>query len=158
MKCVLKTNDGVMIKSIDTANTTLELTTDVSEAYNYVNGEWFAKSELEFLQFHFKKDYPQVMEMHCEWVKENNNNEENSSSMFTYQEAPMPIGEPVEIQNRVDEEEEVEEEELDEPINPNVYTIEIDHTVGDYNAADVVNTIETVDNTGPNLTFTNVLF
>ena len=156
MKCVLKTNDGVMIKSIDTANTTLELTTDVGEAYNYVNGEWFAKSELEFLQFHFKKDYPQVMEMHCEWVKENNNNEENSSSMFTYQEAPMPIGEPVEMGDRV--EEELDEEELDEPINPGVYTIEIDHTVGDYNAADVVNTIETVDNTGPNLAFTNVLF
>lgn len=151
MKCVLKTNDGVMIKSIDTANTTLELTTDVSEAYNYVNGEWFAKSELEFLQFHFKKDYPQVMEMHCEWVKENNSNEEK---MFTYQE--MPIGEPVEMGGRVEEEE--VEEEFAEPINPNVYTIEIDHTVGDYNAADVVNTIETVDNTRPNLTFTNVLF
>lgn len=149
MKCVLKTNDGVMIKSIDTANTTLELTTDVSEAYNYVNGEWFAKSELEFLQFHFKKDYPQVMEMHCEWVKENNNNEENSSSMFTYQEAPMPIGEPVEMGDRVEE-----VEELDEPINPNVYTIEIDHTVGDYNAADVANTIGIAATTGPNLTFT----
>ena len=138
MKCVLKTNDGVMIKSIDTANTTLELTTDVDEAYNYVNGEWFAKSELEFLQFHFKKDYPQVMEMHCEWVKENNNNEENSSSMFTYQEAPMPI----------------EEDIPNEPINPGVYTIEMNHTVGVYNAADVVNTIGIVANTGPNLTFT----
>ena len=152
MKCVLKTNDGVMIKSIDTANTTLELTTDVNEAYNYVNGEWFAKSELEFLQFHFKKDYPQVMEMHCEWVKENNNNEENSSSMFTFQEAPMPIDEPMEMGGRV------EEDIPNEPINPGVYTIEIDHTVGDYNAADVVNTIETVDNTRPNLAFTNVLF
>jgi len=142
MKCVLKTNDGVMIKSIDTANTTLELTTDVGEAYNYVNGEWFAKSELEFLQFHFKKDYPQVMEMHCEWVKENNNNEENSSSMFTFQEAPMPI------------EDGIEEDIPNEPINPGVYTIEMNHTVGNYNAADVVNTIGIVanTNTGPNIT------
>ena len=140
MKCVLKTNDGVMIKSIDTANTTLELTTDVGEAYNYVNGEWFAKSELEFLQFHFKKDYPQVMEMHCEWVKENNNNEENSSSMFTYQEAPMPIGEQIQ--------DGIEEDIPNEPINPGVYTIEMNHAVGVYNAADVVNTIGIVTNTG----------
>ena len=87
MKCVLKTNDGVMIKSIDTANTTLELTTDVSEAYNYVNGEWFAKSELEFLQFHFKKEYPQVMNMHCEWVEENKDSYGASSACTL--DAPM---------------------------------------------------------------------
>lgn len=74
MKCVLKTKDGVMIKSIDNANTKLELTTDIKEAYNYVNGEWYAKSELEYLQFHFKKDYPEVLDMHCEWVNENNSN------------------------------------------------------------------------------------
>lgn len=135
MKCVLKTNDGIMIKSIDTANTTLELTTDINEAYNYVNGEWFAKSELEFLQFHFKKDYPEVMNMHCEWVDEH----KDSASMYTMMEGV---------------EEDVPNEPMDEAVfEPRVYVNEIEHVVPqeqvNYNIGDVIGTIAA---TGPTIT------
>ena len=142
MKCVLKTNDGVMIKSIDTANTTLELTTDINEAFNYVNGEWFAKSELEFLQFHFKKDYPEVMNMHCEWVNE----DKDSASMYTIAHAPI-VGDVVEA-------EDAPNEPMDEAVfEPRVYVNEVDHVapqeVIDYNMADVVGTLAAT--TGPTI-------
>ena len=79
-KCVLKNEKGVMIKSIDTANTKLELTTDPKEALNYVNGEWFAKSELEFLQFHYKEEYPDVTTMTVQWVSDSDKEEEKAFS------------------------------------------------------------------------------
>jgi hypothetical protein len=79
-KCVLKNENGVMIKSIDTANTKLELTTDPKEAFNYVNGEWFAKSELEFLQFHYKEEYPDVTTMTVQWVSDSDKEEEKAFS------------------------------------------------------------------------------
>ena len=86
-KCVLKNEKGVMIKSIDTANTKLELTTDPKEAFNYVNGEWFAKSELEFLQFHYKEEYPDVTTMTVQWVSDTN--DEDLEKVYTIHGAPM---------------------------------------------------------------------
>lgn len=93
-KCVLKNENGVMIKSIDTANTKLELTTDPKEAFNYVNGEWFAKSELEFLQFHYKEEYPDVTTMTVQWVSDTNDEDLEKKENFAIQgeqiaEAPM---------------------------------------------------------------------
>ena len=90
-KCVLKNEKGVMIKSIDTANTKLELTTDPKEAFNYVNGEWFAKSELEFLQFHYKEEYPDVTTMTVQWVSDNNDEDLNkvAEDIAPIAEAPM---------------------------------------------------------------------
>lgn len=76
MKCVLKNPDGVMLKSLDNANTTLELTTDVNEAYNYTNGDWFANSELDFIKFHYGKNYPQVMTMKSTYVDTEKDNTE----------------------------------------------------------------------------------
>lgn len=94
-KCVLKNENGVMIKSIDTANTKLELTTDPKEAFNYVNGEWFAKSELEFLQFHYKEEYPDVTTMTVQWVSDTDDEDLKKVNDFPIQgeepiaEAPM---------------------------------------------------------------------
>lgn len=86
-KCVLKNENGVMIKSIDTANTKLELTTDPKEAFNYINGEWFAKSELEFLQFHYKEEYPDVTTMTVQWVSDTN--DEDLEKVYTIHGAPI---------------------------------------------------------------------
>ena len=89
-KCVLKNENGVMIKSIDTANTKLELTTDPKEAFNYVNGEWFAKSELEFLQFHYKEEYPDVTTMTVQWVSDSNDEDlKKVEDIAPIAEAPM---------------------------------------------------------------------
>lgn len=88
-KCVLKNEKGVMIKSIDTANTKLELTTDPKEAFNYINGEWFAKSELEFLQFHYKEEYPDVTTMTVQWVSDSNDEDLKKVNDFPIAEAPM---------------------------------------------------------------------
>lgn len=91
-KCVLKNENGVMIKSIDTANTKLELTTDPKEAFNYVNGEWFAKSELEFLQFHYKEEYPDVMTMTVQWVSDTDDEDLKEDAI---DEMDAPIAEAV---------------------------------------------------------------
>lgn len=89
-KCVLKNENGVMIKSIDTANTKLELTTDPKEAFNYVNGEWFAKSELEFLQFHYKEEYPDVTTMTVQWVSDTDDEDlEKKQENFAIHAAPI---------------------------------------------------------------------
>jgi hypothetical protein len=89
-KCVLKNENGVMIKSIDTANTKLELTTDPKEAFNYINGEWFAKSELEFLQFHYKEEYPDVTTMTVQWVSDTNDEDlKKVEDIAPIAEAPM---------------------------------------------------------------------
>ncbi len=88
-KCVLKNENGVMIKSIDTANTKLELTTDPKEAFNYINGEWFAKSELEFLQFHYKEEYPDVTTMTVQWVSDTNDEDLEKAENLVGQGAPI---------------------------------------------------------------------
>jgi hypothetical protein len=88
-KCVLKNEKGVMIKSIDTANTKLELTTDPKEAFNYINGEWFAKSELEFLQFHYKEEYPDVTTMTVQWVSDTNDEDLKKVNDLAGQGAPI---------------------------------------------------------------------
>lgn len=96
-KCVLKNENGVMIKSIDTANTKLELTTDPKEAFNYINGEWFAKSELEFLQFHYKEEYPDVTTMTVQWVSDTDDEDLKKAENLVGQ--AMPIAEaPMEEQ------------------------------------------------------------
>lgn len=88
-KCVLKNENGVMIKSIDTANTKLELTTDPKEAFNYINGEWFAKSELEFLQFHYKEEYPDVTTMTVQWVSDTDDEDLKKANDLVGQAAPI---------------------------------------------------------------------
>lgn len=105
-KCVLKNEKGVMIKSIDTANTKLELTTDPKEAFNYVNGEWFAKSELEFLQFHYKEEYPDVTTMTVQWVSDSNDEDLKKVNDFAIHAAPIAEA-PMEEQ--INEEEAVNE-------------------------------------------------
>lgn len=103
-KCVLKNEKGVMIKSIDTANTKLELTTDPKEAFNYINGEWFAKSELEFLQFHYKEEYPDVTTMTVQWVSDSN--DEDLEKVYTNHGAPIaeaPMEEQINEEEAVDE-------------------------------------------------------
>lgn len=50
----LKNADGVYLKDIDTANEEIHFTTDITEARNFTNGEWFSNNQLEFINFHFK--------------------------------------------------------------------------------------------------------
>lgn len=130
-KCVLKNEKGVMIKSIDTANTKLELTTDPKEAFNYVNGEWFAKSELEFLQFHYKEEYPDVTTMTVQWVSDTNDEDrEKANNLVGHPEAPM--------EEQINEEEAVNElvggDEMAAPVEavPPMYDLWDDlHFAGD---------------------------
>lgn len=50
------------VKSINTQEATMEFTNDPHEAKNYANnGEWFADTELEWLQFHMKKQYGDIV-------------------------------------------------------------------------------------------------
>lgn len=67
-KTVLRNPDGIMVKSFDTVNTVIEFTTDVNEALNYDRGEWFANSELEYLQFHCKEHMDKLKDMKAEYV------------------------------------------------------------------------------------------
>lgn len=63
-KGVAKNIDGLMIKSFDIDNGEVEFTTDVKEAYNYGSlGEWNAKTELEFLVHHLKKEHQELETM-----------------------------------------------------------------------------------------------
>lgn len=112
-KCVLKNENGVMIKSIDTANTKLELTTDPKEAFNYVNGEWFAKSELEFLQFHYKEEYPDVTTMTVQWVSDTDDEDLKKANDLVGQAAPIAEA-PMEEQ--INEEELVGGDEMAAPV------------------------------------------
>ena len=59
-KGVAKNNDGLMIKSFDIDNGEVTFTTDVKEAYR---GEWNAKTELEFLVHHLKKEHQELETM-----------------------------------------------------------------------------------------------
>lgn len=54
MGLFLKSESGMYLKNIDSANGTIELTPFVSEAKHYSGGEWFAETELEYVKFHFK--------------------------------------------------------------------------------------------------------
>lgn len=47
------------IKNIDKVNETLEFTEKESEAY-YRDGDFYTRSELDFIKFHFKDKYPEV--------------------------------------------------------------------------------------------------
>jgi hypothetical protein len=52
-KGVAKNKDGLMIKSYDLPTETLELTTDINEAYNYgFMGEQETNNDLDFLRHH----------------------------------------------------------------------------------------------------------
>ena len=63
-KGVAKNNDGLMIKSFDIDNGEVTFTTDVKEAYSYGSlGEWNAKTELEFLVHHLKKEHQELETM-----------------------------------------------------------------------------------------------
>lgn len=47
------------VKNIDKVNETLEFTENEREAY-YRDGDFYTKSELDFIKFHFKDKYPEV--------------------------------------------------------------------------------------------------
>lgn len=51
--------EEVWIKNIDKVNQTLEFTTNKNEAYSR-DGDFYTRSELDFIKFHFKEKYPEV--------------------------------------------------------------------------------------------------
>ena len=51
--------DVLWVKSIDKVNETLEFTPNKEEAY-YRDGDFYTRSELDFIKFHFKDKYPEV--------------------------------------------------------------------------------------------------
>jgi len=61
-------DDGVYVKSLDTANHKLEFTNDINEANNYTGGTWFAETALDFLKFHFKEHKDVLNTMKCKYV------------------------------------------------------------------------------------------
>jgi len=60
----LNTPNGetLWVKKIDKVNETLEFTKDKDEAY-YRDGDFYTKSELDFIKFHFKDKYPEVKDL-----------------------------------------------------------------------------------------------
>jgi hypothetical protein len=60
-KFKLNTPNGetLWVKKIDKVNETLEFTKNKDEAY-YRDGDFYTKSELDFIKFHFKDKYPEV--------------------------------------------------------------------------------------------------
>ena len=52
-------HDGMFIKDIDKTNTKLTFTKNVDEAYERPSG-FYVESEIDFLKFHFKDEYPCV--------------------------------------------------------------------------------------------------
>ena len=59
----LKDKDGVKryIKSIDTANETIEWTTTPDSDRLYTNSSgFFADADMDFIKFHFKDKYPNI--------------------------------------------------------------------------------------------------
>ena len=60
-KFKLNTPNGetLWVKKIDKVNETLELTKNKDEAY-YRDGDFYTRSELDFIKFHFKDKYPEV--------------------------------------------------------------------------------------------------
>lgn len=47
------------VKKIDKVNEVLEFTDNEREAYNR-DGDYYSRSELDFIKFHFKDKYPEV--------------------------------------------------------------------------------------------------
>ena len=90
-KCVLRNDDGVMVKSIDRVNCTLELTKDNDEALSYTQGDWFAKTELEYLQFHMGKEHPELETMTPQYV----NCSTDPSPSWDYVDAVVEVGNAV---------------------------------------------------------------
>lgn len=90
MKCVLRNKDGVMVKNIDRVNCTLELTEDNDEALSYTQGEWFAKTELEYLQFHMGKEHPELETMTPQYVNCSNDSSPSLGDGMAFVEAAMP--------------------------------------------------------------------
>jgi len=72
---LLQNSNGEYLKTLDTANSTLEFTNEPSEARNYAGrpggGQWDAENEKQYLEFHFKDEYgDKVTTLHCvykEW-------------------------------------------------------------------------------------------
>lgn len=60
----LNTSNGetLWVKKIDKVNETLEFTKNKDEAY-YRDGDFYTKSELDFIKFHFKDKYPEVKDL-----------------------------------------------------------------------------------------------
>ena len=52
----LKNDEGEFLKNINTSEGVIEFTPNKKEAKPYLNGEWFATTELEFIKFHFEED------------------------------------------------------------------------------------------------------
>lgn len=63
----LRNDNGDYVKSLDTENHVLEFTKDVNEAKNYIEGTWFAETELDFLKFHFKEQKEILDTMYCKF-------------------------------------------------------------------------------------------
>lgn len=61
----LRNDDGEYVKSLNTKEHKLEFTTDIYKAKNYINGSWFAETELAFLKFHFKEYKDKLSTMSC---------------------------------------------------------------------------------------------
>lgn len=79
---VLKNNDGLYIKSFDTAQGKLEFTTNVAEAKDYERGQWFAQMELESIQFYFKDKKDQLQTMHVKIIDEDDINEDEAENLL----------------------------------------------------------------------------
>ena len=58
--------DCVFLKSYDGVTGEVFFTPDLEEAKTYQN-DWFAEAEQQYLRYHFKDDYPQVLGLQVDW-------------------------------------------------------------------------------------------
>ena len=58
---LLKNKNGEYLKTLDTANSKIDFTTNVNEARNYAGrpggGAWDAENEFQFIKYYFGKEY-----------------------------------------------------------------------------------------------------
>ena len=67
---MLKNNSGEYLKILDTANQTIEFTTDKTQAVIYDGkpggGEWSAENQALFIKHYFQDEYKERVEtLHC---------------------------------------------------------------------------------------------
>ena len=59
---------GLYFKDMNTQDETIEFTENINEAKKYTQGDWYANTELEFLQFHFPNEEETLANMKAVYV------------------------------------------------------------------------------------------
>ena len=114
------------IKSVDTANGTLEFQNSRDNAW-YKDSGFFADSEAQFLKFHFKEQYPELeyLSVDCSYGRQNETEPINHLVGQQIQDMPVAPNDPWVVV----------EEEAPQHINQIAYTVGVANPVMEARAA-----------------------